>query len=97
MAVRAWLRVYLSQIGRWAEGYGMVYRTPCGAMVVTGKVGRMTIFALASAIQRRPFQAAVADVMAGGATVGGMDLTRSHEWRRGRAMAADTIDAVRGG
>ena len=44
---------------------------------MAGKVGGVAVDALTGAVQGRPFASAVGRAVAGGATLGGMDLARS--------------------
>lgn len=66
-------------------------------MVMTGEVGRMAGVALAAACNCRGFERAVGGcVVAGSATVVGMDLTGANEGRDGGSVTANAVCRHRG-
>lgn len=75
----------------------MIHRATGGAMVVAGKVGGVTVDAFTRAVQGRPLEGAAGRAVAGGTLAGGMDLADRHKRCRRGVMAANAMDAVRGG
>jgi len=101
MAIGARSGINLAQVGR-VNRHGMLFAA-AGAMVVTCEVGRMAVDTLAvsafttGTVTGRAFVSAVGQVVAGGAAIGGMDLTCSDEGRcRGRDIAMVAADTVLG-
>ena len=101
MAIGARSGINLAQVGR-VKRHGMLF-TAAGAMVVAREIGRVAVDTLAisaftaETVTGRAFIGAVGQVVAGGAAVGGMDLTCPNEGgHRGRDVAMVAAGTVLG-
>ena len=89
----------LTRIGVCAEADNVASASAAGAVIVTGKITRMTHDALAirrSGAGSRTFQSAIGgQIMTGGAAIHGMSLAQASEWRNQGAVASDAVGGHR--
>lgn len=98
MAVGAGLIIGLAKVCHGVEHDVVVDRAAGGAMVMAGEEGRVAGDAFAAASDSRAFELAVGGrIVAGGASIVGMNLTAADERCGGGGVAAHTVRHGGGG